>query len=135
VAGADKRFFPVTPVTQEMEFQPTQVKRARRRETHQPESRYWRSFKHPVFVKEFAPVTAIHFSPTAPHKYAVTVGTQVQLYAPRTNRVTKTISRFKDTARSAVIRGDGKLLAAADDTGLVQVRGPYSLPVSFCRKI
>jgi U3 small nucleolar RNA-associated protein 15 len=105
-----------------MEYHPVQVKRTRPREDQHPESRYWRSFKHPVFVKEYAPVTAIHFSPSHPHKYAVTVGTQVQLYAPKTHRVTKTISRFKDTARSAVIRGDGKLLAAADDTGLIQVR-------------
>lgn len=104
-----------------MEYLPVQVKRTRARGGHSPESRYWRSFRHPLFVKEYAPITAIHFSPTRPHKYAVTVGTQVQLYAPRTQRVTKTISRFKDTARSATIRGDGKLLAAADDTGLIQV--------------
>lgn len=85
------------------------------------ESRYWRQFKHPVFVKEYAPVTSVHFSPSRPHRYAVTAATRVQIYAPRTQKITKTISRFKDVARSGSIRGDGKLVIAGDDTGLVQV--------------
>ncbi|KAJ4478160.1 Trp-Asp repeat-containing protein [Lentinula aciculospora] len=85
------------------------------------EARYWRQFKHPVFVKEYAPVTSVHFSPAKPHRYAVTAATRVQLYAPRTQKVTKTISRFKDIARSGYIRADGKLLVAGDDTGLIQV--------------
>ncbi|OBZ70427.1 U3 small nucleolar RNA-associated protein 15 [Grifola frondosa] len=38
-----------------------------------------------------------------------------------TQKVTKTISRFKDVARSGCIRGDGKLVVAGDDTGLIQV--------------
>lgn len=86
-----------------------------------PESRYWRRFKYPALVKDNAPVTAIHFAPTAPHRYAVTSGTHVQILAPKTQKVTKNISRFKDTARSANIRKDGKLLVAGDDTGLIQV--------------
>src|SRR5882762_4283990 len=107
-----------------MDYQPVVVKRhpwpsSSKRNT---ESRYWRQFKHPVFVKEYAPVTSVHFSPSKPHRYAVTAATRVQIYAPRTQRVSKTISRFKDIARSGCIRGDGKLLVAADDSGLVQVR-------------
>jgi U3 small nucleolar RNA-associated protein 15 len=88
---------------------------------HSPESRYWRTFKHPLFVKEYAQITAVHFAQSQPHKYAVTVGTQVQVYSPKTHKVTKTIARFKDTTRSACIRPDGKLLAAADDSGLIQI--------------
>jgi U3 small nucleolar RNA-associated protein 15 len=87
----------------------------------QAESRHWRQFRHPVFVKEYAPVTSVHFAPTRPHRYAVTAATRVQIYAPRTQKVTKTISRFKDIARSANIRDDGKLVIAGDDSGLVQV--------------
>lgn len=86
-----------------------------------PESRYWRKFRHPVFIKDYAPVTSIHFSPSKPHRYAVTAATRVQIYAPRTQRITKTIPRFKDVARSGYIRDDGKLLVAGDDSGLVQV--------------
>ncbi|KAL0574665.1 U3 small nucleolar RNA-associated protein 15 [Marasmius crinis-equi] len=88
---------------------------------HSSEGKYWRSFKNPVFVKEYAPVTSVHFSPSKPHRYAVTAATRVQIYAPRTQKVTKTVSRFKDVARSGCIRADGKLLVAGDDTGLIQV--------------
>ncbi|KAI6119301.1 Trp-Asp repeat-containing protein [Pisolithus croceorrhizus] len=106
-----------------MDYQPVTVRRhARPHATkHSAESRYWRQFKHPVFVKEYAPVTSIHFSPAKPHRYAVTAATRVQIYAPRTQKVTKTISRFKDVARSGNIRSDGKLVVAGDDTGLVQI--------------
>jgi U3 small nucleolar RNA-associated protein 15 len=106
-----------------MDYQPVVVQKHGRpaRARHGAESRYWRQFKHPVFAKEYAPVTAVHFAPTRPHRYAVTAATRVQIYAPRTQKITKTISRFKDIARSANIRADGKLVIAGDDTGLVQV--------------
>jgi hypothetical protein len=90
-------------------------------EKHSIESRYWRSFKSPVFVKEYAPVTSIHFAQSKPHRYAVTAATRVHIYAPRTQKITKTIARFKDVARSGFIRDDGKLLVAGDDSGLIQV--------------
>ncbi|KAL5508259.1 UTP15 [Sanghuangporus vaninii] len=105
-----------------MDYQPVLIKRHPRPSSRgNPESRYWRQFKHPVFVKEYAPVTAVHFSPTKPHRYAVTAATRVQIYAPRTQKVVKTISRFKDVARSGNIRQDGKLVVAGDDSGLVQI--------------
>jgi U3 small nucleolar RNA-associated protein 15 len=105
-----------------MDFQPTILQRhPRPTKSHTPESRYWRRFKHPVFIKEYAPVTSVHFSPSSPHRYAVTAATRVQIYAPRTQKITKTISRFKDVARSGHIRSDGKLVVAGDDSGLIQV--------------
>ena len=106
-----------------MDYQPVLVKKHPKPSSSKrsAESRYWRQFKHPIFVKEYAPVTWIHFSPIKPHRYAVTAATRVQIYASRTQKITKTISRFKDIARSACIRGDGKLVVAGDDTGLVQV--------------
>src|ERR1700722_7075316 len=106
-----------------MDYQPVVVKRhARPSSKHNPESRYWRQFKHPVFVKEYAPITSIHFSPSKPHRFAVTAATRIQIYAPHTQKVIKTISRFKDVARCGHIRSDGKLIVAGDDSGLVQVR-------------
>ncbi|ETW83976.1 hypothetical protein HETIRDRAFT_313064 [Heterobasidion irregulare TC 32-1] len=106
-----------------MDYQPVVVqKRARPApQKHSAESRYWRQFKHPVFVKEYAPVTSVHFASSKPHRYAVTAATRVQIYAPRTQKITKTISRFKDVARSGCIRADGKLLVAGDDSGLIQI--------------
>jgi U3 small nucleolar RNA-associated protein 15 len=107
-----------------MEYQPVVIKAHPRSSTskHGAESRYWRQFKHPVFVKEYAPITSVHFSTSKPHRYAITAATRVQIYAPRTQKVSKTIARFKDVARSGSIRDDGKLVVAGDDSGLVQVR-------------
>lgn len=105
-----------------MEYHPVVIKQHPKPVSkHNPESRYWRRFKHPVFVKEYAPVTSVHFSPSKPHRYAVSAATRIQFYAPRTQRIIKTISRFKDVARSGCIRDDGKLLVAGDDSGLIQV--------------
>lgn len=113
----------VTFHTLRMDYQPVLVQKHARPATakRSSESRYWRQFRHPVFVKDYAPVTFIHFAPSKPHRFAVTSATRVQIYAPRTQKVTKTISRFKDIARSGCIRADGKLVVAGDDTGLVQV--------------
>ncbi|KAF9009025.1 Trp-Asp repeat-containing protein [Cyathus striatus] len=106
-----------------MDYQPVVLKSHPRLSSskHFPESRYWRQFKHPIFIKEYAPITSVHFSPSKPHRYVVTAATRLQIYAPRTQKITKTISRFKDIARSGNIREDGKLVVAGDDTGLVQV--------------
>ncbi|GAA5905871.1 hypothetical protein JCM8208_003363 [Rhodotorula glutinis] len=87
----------------------------------QKESVYWRSFKSPTFLKSYAPITHVHFSPSSPHRYVVTSGTRLQIYSPKTNRVVKTISRFKETATSGEIRTDGKLCVAGDEGGTVQV--------------
>ncbi|GAA5984109.1 hypothetical protein JCM11641_000316 [Rhodosporidiobolus odoratus] len=87
----------------------------------QKESVYWRSFKSPIFLKSYAPITHVHFSPSSPHRYVVTSGTRLQIYSPKTNRVVKTISRFKETATSGEIRTDGKLAIAGDEGGLAQV--------------
>lgn len=107
-----------------MEFQPTVLKRhARPTKSHTTESRYWRRFKYPVFIKDIYPITSVQFSPTTPHRYAVTSGVHVQIYAPRTQKIYKTIARFKATAASGNIRHDGKLVVAGDANGLIQARG------------
>ena len=85
------------------------------------ESRYWRRFKFPILIKEYAAVTSIDFSPTLPHDFAVTSSTRIQVYSPRTHTVIKTFSRFNDVVYSGKFRRDGKLIVAGDETGLVQV--------------
>ncbi|KAI0268268.1 WD40-repeat-containing domain protein [Gloeopeniophorella convolvens] len=106
-----------------MDYQPLVVPRLPKPAPakHSADSRYWRSFKSPVFVKEYAPVTSIHFALSKPHRYAVTAATRVHIYAPRTQKIAKTVARFKDVARSGHIRADGKLLVAGDDSGLIQI--------------
>ncbi|KDE08664.1 hypothetical protein MVLG_01123 [Microbotryum lychnidis-dioicae p1A1 Lamole] len=85
------------------------------------ESVYWKSYKSPIFIKSYAPVTHVQFSPSSPHRYIVTSGSRLQIYSPKTNRVVKTIARFKETATSGEIRHDGKLCVAGDHSGAVQV--------------
>ncbi|WVQ85835.1 hypothetical protein IAT38_008003 [Cryptococcus sp. DSM 104549] len=93
----------------------------RQQSTTNPHSRHFHSFRHPLFIKHPAAITHIHFCPTKPHRYAVTSSTRVLVYAPKTGKVVKTISRFKDTARGGEFRKDGKLVVAGGDDGLVQV--------------
>ena len=45
----------------------------------------------------------------------------MQVFSSKTRKVSKTISRFKETAYSGTIRSDGRLLVAGDHSGLVQV--------------
>lgn len=99
-----------------------------------PESRHWRRYRQPTYVKSFAPITHVHFAPSRPHRLAVTAGAEVKLHAPRTNKVVKTVTRFKETARGGEIRKDGNLLVAGDDSGLVQVRSLVCSRPLFARE-
>lgn len=82
---------------------------------------YYHSFRHPLFIRHHNPITSIHFSPTRPHRFAITTSSRLLVYAPKTGKVVKTITRFKDNARGAEIRKDGKLVVAGGDDGFVQV--------------
>lgn len=90
-----------------------------------PEQRYWRGFSNPQLVKENHPVTHIHFNPVSPHDFAITSSTRIQVFSSKTRQVIKTFSRFKDTVYSGEYRYDGKLLVAADATGLVSLFESY----------
>ncbi|CUM68183.1 uncharacterized protein PRCAT00005901001 [Priceomyces carsonii] len=95
-----------------------------------PEQRYWRDYTNPQLIKENHPITHIHFNPVVPHDFAVTSSTRIQIFSSKTRQVTKTLSRFKDTVYTGEFRYDGKLLVAADATGLVSIFDSYQ-PRSF----
>ncbi|EGV61258.1 U3 small nucleolar RNA-associated protein 15 [Yamadazyma tenuis] len=90
-----------------------------------PEQRYWRGFVSPQLIKETHPINHIHFNPQAPHDFAVSSSTRIQIYSAKTRQVIKTFSRFKDTVLSGEFRHDGKLLVAADKSGLVSIYDAY----------
>lgn len=90
-----------------------------------PEQRYWRGFSSPQLVKENHPITSIHFNPVSPNDFAVTSSTRIQVFSSKTRQVIKTFSRFKDTVYSGEYRYDGKLLVAADASGLVTIFDSY----------
>ena len=90
-----------------------------------PEQRYWRGFSNPQLVKENYPITSIDFNPVSPNDFAVTSSTRIQVFSSKTRQVIKTFSRFKDTVYSGQYRYDGKLLVAADASGLVTIFDSY----------
>lgn len=89
------------------------------------EQRYWRGFTSPQLVKESHPVRHIDFNPAAPHDFAVASSTRIQVFSSKTRQVIKTFLRFKDTVYSGEYRFDGKLLVAADASGLVSIFDAY----------
>eukprot|EP01098_Paradermamoeba_levis_P009859 TRINITY_DN4126_c0_g1_i1.p1 TRINITY_DN4126_c0_g1~~TRINITY_DN4126_c0_g1_i1.p1 ORF type:complete len:520 (+),score=119.22 TRINITY_DN4126_c0_g1_i1:109-1668(+) len=83
--------------------------------------KYWKNWKFPILLKQMAAITHVEFSPTAPHNFAVTSSTRVQIFDPNTNQAEKTISRFKDVAYSGSFRQDGRLLVAGGENSVVQL--------------
>lgn len=99
-----------------------------------PEQRYWRGFTNSQLVKEHNAVTHIAFDPNRPYNFAVTSSTRIQVFSSKTRKVVKNFTRFKDTVYSGEFRQDGKLLVAADASGLVQIfdaQHPRSLLVTM----
>ncbi|XP_077989394.1 U3 small nucleolar RNA-associated protein 15 homolog [Glandiceps talaboti] len=82
---------------------------------------YWQNLEFPVTIKEFGAVSHIEFSPTEPHHFAVTSASRVQIYSPQTNQILKGITRFKGTAYCGSFRGDGKLIVAGGEEGLIRL--------------
>ncbi|PGH01542.1 hypothetical protein AJ79_07890 [Helicocarpus griseus UAMH5409] len=99
-----------------------------------PEQQYWRSFKNPLLLPSPSNSPITHISQPSPpistssasatnppDVFTVTTGARVQLYSIRTRKLLKTLTRFDDIARCADVRPDGRVLAASDDTGTIQV--------------
>lgn len=84
------------------------------------EQRYWKTFKNQLLIPSPTQYPVVHISSNS-DSFAVTTGTRVQIYSNRTRKLLKTITRFGDVARSGEIRRDGRVLAAGDDTGKIQV--------------
>uniref|UniRef100_A0A3B4D419 U3 small nucleolar RNA-associated protein 15 homolog n=1 Tax=Pygocentrus nattereri TaxID=42514 RepID=A0A3B4D419_PYGNA len=82
---------------------------------------YWKNYKAPVQIKEFAAVTKIEFSPLPPHNYVVTASTRIQVYGPHSLEPVRTFTRFHDAAYGGSFRGDGKLLVAGSEEGLIRL--------------
>ena len=102
---------------------------------HTPEQTYWRTFKSQQLIPSPSnnPVTHISF-PQLPTSsliqpsdcFVVTTGARVQIYSIRSKKLIKTISRFDDVAHGAEIRRDGRVMAAGDESGAIQVFDVHS---------
>ena len=107
-----------------------QVKLPSRPSALTPEQTYWASFKNPQNITSPSNHAINHISQPRPPVsataspspyFSVTTGARIQLYSTQTRKLVKTISRFSDTAYSGELRPDGRVLAAGDETGIIQV--------------
>ncbi|XP_032824460.1 U3 small nucleolar RNA-associated protein 15 homolog isoform X2 [Petromyzon marinus] len=85
------------------------------------ETLYWKAYRSPVQINEYGAVTHVHFSPTAPHHFAVSASTRVHVYAAHSAEPQRTFTRFRDVAFGATFRADGRLLVAGSEEGVVRV--------------
>jgi len=97
------------------------------------EQKYWNQFASELRLdpsNHSSPVTHITIPPrphstlltSAQDSFAVTTGGRVQIFSSKTRKAIKTISRFgvDDIAHGATIRGDGRLVIAGGDSGIIQ---------------
>ena len=102
-------------------FERLNVQRARRPSADGGEGSVWRRFRHPLTFRHKAAPTHVEFSPVAPHDFAVASSLQVDVFSTRTTSIYRSLTRFKDVVHCCSYRGDGKMLAAGDDAGTVQI--------------
>ena len=113
------------------EVQPVaQVRFPKRPSSLSPEQTYWRTFKSPLNLSSPTSHAVTHIAQPSPHPnplqpipdtFVVTTGARLQIFSHRTRKLLKTITRFDDTAHSGEIRYDGRIVAAGDETGAIQV--------------
>lgn len=104
-----------------MPFAKLDVQRARRPSADGGEGSVWRRYRHPLTFRHKAAPTHVEFSPVAPHDFAVASSLQVDVFSTRTTAIYRSLTRFKDVVHCASYRSDGKMLAAGDDQGTVQL--------------
>ena len=94
-----------------------------------PEQAYWRSFKSPLNLPSPTKHAVTHISQpqstklgqVTPDFFVVTTGARIQLFSHKTRKLLKTITRFDDIAYGGEARFDGRVMAAGDETGAIQV--------------
>ncbi|KAF2099293.1 putative small nucleolar ribonucleoprotein complex subunit Utp15 [Rhizodiscina lignyota] len=100
-----------------------------------PDQRYWARFSSQLQIPSHHsnPITSITTPQIVPSSslpsqnaldtFAVTSGSLLQIFSSRTRKPLKNITRFDagNTARSAHIRRDGRVVVAGSDSGLIQV--------------
>ena len=106
-----------------------QVKLPARPSSLTPEQSYWRTFQSPLSLPSPTKHAVTHISQPQPVSegqpssdfFVVTTGVRVQLFSTKSRKLLKTITRFDDTAYGGEARYDGRVLAAGDETGAIQV--------------
>ncbi len=85
------------------------------------DSEFWKHLQYPVTIREHGLVQNVDICPVEPYHVAVTGSSRVQIFNPLTNTVSKTLSKFRETALGGRFRSDGKLICVGSDDGSVKV--------------
>ena len=94
------------------------------------EQTYWHTFKTPSNLKSPTSHAITSVRQPLPHPstlqassdtFVVTTGARLQIFSTKTRKLLKNITRFNDTAHGGDIRYDGRVVAAGDELGTVQV--------------
>jgi U3 small nucleolar RNA-associated protein 15 len=103
-------------------YQKVELKRfAKAHTVDTSESSFWKKFRFPILLQQYAAVTCIDFCPVSPNDFVVTSSAKAQVFDAKTNEVRKSLNRFKEVAYSARFRSDGQLIVAGGEEGLVRV--------------
>lgn len=103
------------------EYQRVDVRPLALRATSSAEERYWKAIKPAKVHKHYVKIAHLAFSPTEPHYLATCASTKVTLYDPVSLEPSKSITRFQDVSLCSSFRPDGKLIAASDQKGMIQI--------------
>lgn len=87
----------------------------------EPEAEFWKQFSGRLHVQQPAAVTSVDFSPVAPHDVAVTASARVGVLDGVTLEARHAITKFRGQAFSGRFRGDGRLIVAGGEEGVVRV--------------
>ncbi|KAK4281109.1 hypothetical protein QN277_012641 [Acacia crassicarpa] len=129
MAEQPSKLFPVKP----------KLKSKPRTTNQTSESKYWSSFKTHQ-IPGLISVRSLSFSPTTGHPFAVVHSARLSIYSSETLSSISTISSFSDAVTGASFRSDGRLIAACEISGRIQVfdrntRGPLRQLKSHTRPV
>jgi U3 small nucleolar RNA-associated protein 15 len=86
-----------------------------------PEERFWETYTSPATVSFQGAVQAIDFSPVDASQVAITAESRIIVLDADTGTIRKRFARTDTVAYGGHYRGDGKLLVAGTESGLVHI--------------
>ena len=85
------------------------------------EESFWKGYETKLVVKENGPINQIAICDTDRFDFAICSSYKIDTYCSKSFTLKKSFTNFKENPYCATFRSDGKVLAAGDAKGLVQV--------------
>lgn len=84
--------------------------------------RFWRKYKTRVVAKESGPISGSDVADRSENQdFAICSSFKVDVFCGKALSVKRSLTRFKSQVTSTALRGDGRIAAAGDSSGLVQL--------------